>query len=213
MPAARPGGRVLLWMLSLGVAGYAFVGYGAMPLGKLVHPDMRATFTAHPVAVYLHVFAAAVALLLGPFQFSTRLRQAAIRVHRWTGRVYLGAGVLVGGLSGLYLSWFAYGGPVARLGFASLAVGWLYTGARAYVAIRNRRIDEHRRWMVRNFALAFAAVMLRLYLPLSMIAGADFAVAYAVIAWLCWVPNLVVAEAIVKAGDARFRQRTAADGR
>ena len=116
--------------------------------------------------------------------------------------MYLGAGVLVGGVSGLYLSWFAFGGPVARLGFATLAVGWLYTGARAYVAIRNRRIDEHRRWMVRNFALAFAAVMLRLYVPASVVAGADFGVAYSVIAWLCWVPNLIVAEAIVNASDA-----------
>ena len=199
MSFARSTGMGLLGVLSLGVAGYAFVGYGSQPLGKLVHPDMTSAFVAHPVAVYLHVFAAAVALLLGPFQFSTRLRQAAIRVHRWTGRVYLGAGVLVGGLSGLYLSQFAYGGPVARLGFATLAVGWLYTGVRAYLAIRRGRPDEHRRWMIRNFALAFAAVMLRLYLPASMVAGADFAVAYAVIAWLCWVPNLVVAEAIIGA--------------
>jgi hypothetical protein len=48
--------------------------------------------------------------------------------------------------------------------------------------------------MTRNFALTFAAVMLRLYLPIAVAAGADFELAYAIIAWLCWVPNLLVAD-------------------
>lgn len=185
---------LLLYLLSLGVAGYALIGYSVAPLGSLVHPDMRPDFTAHPVGVYVHVFAAALALLLGPFQFSSRLRSARPRLHRWLGRVYLGGGVLLGGFSGLYLSQFAFGGPAAKLGFAALAAFWLFTGARAYLAIRRRAVAEHRRWMMRNFALSFAAVMLRLYIPASVIAGLEFAAAYAAIAWLCWVPNLLFAE-------------------
>lgn len=190
----RSTGTLLLYVLALGVAGYAVVGYSIMPLGSLVHPEMKADFVAHPVGVYCHVFAAAVALLLGPFQFSARLRRTRLRLHRWMGRVYLGVGVLLGGLSGLYLAAFAFGGPVARVGFAALALCWLYSGWRAYIAIRRGLIDEHRKWMVRNFALAFAAVTLRIYLPIAIVAGVDFAVAYPVIAWLCWLPNLLAAE-------------------
>jgi hypothetical protein len=48
--------------------------------------------------------------------------------------------------------------------------------------------------MIRSFALTLAAVTLRLYLPLSRIAGIPFYDAYVPIAWLCWVPNLLVAE-------------------
>jgi hypothetical protein len=48
--------------------------------------------------------------------------------------------------------------------------------------------------MIRNFALTFAAVTLRIYLPASMAAGMEFEMAYRAIAWLCWVPNLVIAE-------------------
>jgi hypothetical protein len=110
------------------------------------------------------------------------------------GRTYLGVGVVVGGLSGLYMAVFAFGGVVAKLGFACLAVGWLYTGLRAYQAIRRGAVQEHCTWMVRNVALTLAAVTLRIYLPSSMIAAIPFEVAYPVIAWLCWVPNLVVAE-------------------
>ena len=187
-------GKGVFYFLSLGVAAYAVIGYGALPVGSLVHPDMKAGFVTQPFGVYIHVFAASTALLLGPFQFSSRIRQSGIHIHRWMGRIYLVAGVLIGGLSGLYIAQYAFGGPVARLGFTMLALCWLYTGFRAYSAIRGRAVEEHRKWMVRNFSLTFAAVMLRLYIPLSVLAGVDFASAYAAIAWLCWVPNLAVAE-------------------
>ena len=184
----------LLYFLTLGVAGYAVFAYGFLPLGSLVHPDMKANFLAHSTGIYTHAFASIVALTLGPFQFSTHLRQQYTNVHRWLGRTYLAVGVLVGGLSGLYMSQFAYGGLMAKLGFAALAVLWLYTGLRAYLAIRRSAIAEHRKWMVRNFSLTFAAVMLRLYLPASMVAGVEFSLAYPIIAWLCWAPNLAFAE-------------------
>lgn len=184
----------LLYFLTLGVTGYAVFVYGFLPLGSIVHPDMKANFLAHSTGIYAHIFASIVALTIGPFQFSTHLSQQYTNVHRWLGRVYLAVGVLVGGLAGLYMSQFAYGGVMAKLGFATLAVLWLYTGIRAYLAIRRGEVAEHRRWMVRNFSLTFAAVTLRLYLPISMVSGFDFLLAYPVIAWLCWVPNLVFAE-------------------
>lgn len=187
-------GYLALTLLSLGVAGYALFVYGFLPLGIALHPDMRATYEAQRIGIYAHVFAALFALVLGPFQFSARLRAARPVLHRWMGRLYLGIGVLVGGLAGLYMASLAYGGPVARLGFGLLALAWLYTGLRAYLAIRARQVAEHRRWMVRNFALTFAAVTLRIWLPASFATGVPFELAYPVIAWLCWVPNLLVAE-------------------
>jgi uncharacterized membrane protein len=183
-----------LLVLSLGVAAYALVAYGLGPIGAAVHPQMRATFEAHRLGIYAHVFASVFALALGPFQFSARLRTTRLALHRWLGRLYLGVGVLIGGLAGLYMAFHAFGGVPARLGFACLALAWLYSGLRAYMAVRSGDIASHRRWMVRNFALTFAAVTLRIYLPASMASGAAFEVAYAAIAWLCWVPNLALAE-------------------
>ena len=192
---------ISLIVLSLGVAIYAVVAYGFLPLGATVHPDMRGNYEAHRAGLYLHVFAAAFALGLGPLQFSTSLRARRPVLHRWCGRLYLGVGVLIGGLAGLYLAMHAFGGPGAQLGFACLAAAWLYTGLRAFLAIRVRDVAAHRRWMVRNFALTFAAVTLRLWLPAAVISGAPFAPAYAVVAWLCWVPNLLVAERVFISGD------------
>jgi uncharacterized membrane protein len=187
-------GICTLFLLAFGVVAYAVLAYGYLPLGSLVHPNMKASFLTHKVGIYAHIFASAVALSLGPFQFLARMRQRFVRLHRWMGRTYLGIGVLVGGLAGLYMATFAFGGIVSKLGFSFLAVLWLYTGLRAFLAIRRRDVIEHRRWMVRNFSLTLAAVTLRIYLPVSGIAGIPFELAYPVIAWLCWVPNLLVAE-------------------
>ena len=189
---------IALCMLSFAVAAYALVAYSVAPVGALVHPDMRAAFEANRVAVYLHVFCSLAALAIGPLQFSTRLRTRRLSLHRWLGRLFLGVAVLIGGLSGLYLAFHAFGGLTARLGFGCLAVAWLYTGLRAYLAVRAGKIAEHRAWMMRNFALAFAAVTLRIYLPSSLAAGVEFEMAYPYIAWACWVPNLVVAELLIR---------------
>jgi uncharacterized membrane protein len=183
-----------LAFLSLGVAGYALFVYAFLPLGRALHPDMQAAYEAHRVGIYTHVFASVFALVLGPFQLSARLRGTHLALHRWMGRLYLGVGVLVGGLAGLFMAFHAFGGAVSRLGFGALALAWLYTGLRAWLAIRGRDIASHRRWMVRNFALTFAAVTLRLWLPASVVSGIPFELAYPVIAWLCWLPNLVLAE-------------------
>jgi uncharacterized membrane protein len=190
-------GWILLCALSIGVAGYGVIVYAFLPLGAFVHPEIRPVFEAHPVGILAHVFAAALALLIGPFQFLARLRRALPALHRWLGRIYLGIGVLIGGVAGLYMAQHAFGGIVSRLGFASLALLWLYTGLKAWLAIRARDIAAHREWMIRNFALTFAAVTLRLYVPVAILSGLDFASAYAVIAWLCWVPNLIFAQWIV----------------
>ena len=190
-------GYGLVTLLSVGVAGYAVVTYGLFPLGSLVHPEMRQVFETNRLGIYSHIFGSAVALALGPLQFSERLRRRRPALHVWSGRLYLTLGVLIGGVSGLYMATRAYGGIVSHLGFGILALLWLFTGYRAYAAVRAREIDVHRRWMIRNFALTLAAVTLRIYLPLSMAAGFDFDIAYPAISWLCWVPNLALAQWLV----------------
>jgi uncharacterized membrane protein len=189
----RRTGYILVCILSLGVAAYAILMYGLGSGAQRLHPDMRAVFESHAVGIKTHIFTSSLALLLGPLQFSSRLRRQWPGLHRWLGRIYLAVAVAVGGVAGLYMSQFAFGGLPAQLGFAGLAIGWLYTGAMAYSAARKRDFAAHRKWMLHNFALTFAAVTLRLYLPPVFIFGWPFHSSYAVIAWLCWVPNLVVA--------------------
>ncbi len=141
---------------------------------------------------------AIVANLIGPFLFLPKLRsQPFLKLHRGFGTVYL-VGVLMGGAGELYLSFLAYGGLANKLGFMSLGVLWLWTGYCAYHHIWNKRIALHREWMIRNYALTYAGVMLRLWQVVGMMAGLEFGVSYAIVAWLSWIPNLIVAEWIIQ---------------
>jgi uncharacterized membrane protein len=156
-------------------------------------PFLRERISAIPLFVFLHLIGSAIALAVGPFQLNTRLRNSSLNRHRWMGRAYVG-GVAAGGLAAFVLAFFSQGGLPAHVGFGMLAVLWLCATAMAYTHIRAKNQPKHRQWMVRSYALTLAAVTLRVYLPLSMVAGMPFEPSYQTIAWLCWVPNLVVAE-------------------
>jgi uncharacterized membrane protein len=169
-------------------------GYAALLLGQALPlpPPIAANAQAAPWLV-VHIASGIVALLTAPWQFFNRQPGSALRLHRWTGRVYVAACTL-GGLAGLVLAAGSASGLLAALGFGLLALLWLVTTWTGLVlALRGKR-QAHRRWMVRSFALTLAAVTLRVYLPLAMAVGLPFALAYPVIAWLCWVPNLALAE-------------------
>ena len=181
-------------LLALLVAGYAI----AITLAAGIRPPLvRDLMATWPVAATAHFLGGAVALITGAFQVNSRLRARYLAWHRISGRVYVLA-VGVGGIAGFALALDSFAGPVARVGFGLLAVSWLVTTAMAYVRIRQRDITSHRAWMIRSYALTLAAVTLRIYLPASLMSGIDFRVAYPAIAWLCWVPNLVVAEWLIR---------------
>ena len=154
--------------------------------------------------IFIHAGAASTALLLGPFQFIARLRAARPKVHRWMGRTYVVA-CLVGGVSGLFLAAGCTSGPIAQAGFGLLAVCWLSANVQAWRLALAGRYAEHRRWMVRSFAMTFAAVTLRIYLPIAPMMGYDFLLAYVAISWLAWVPNLIVAELYLNSAKLRRR--------
>jgi hypothetical protein len=179
--------------IAIGLYGLAYLarGAGAFP------PGVREN-TAGGLALVAHATCAGIALATGPWQFIAPWRYKGRKPHRWIGRVYVIA-CLLGGLTGAALAWGTTSGPVAQSGFMGLAVAWLISTGLGWRYARAGNWVLHRRWMIRSFALSFAAVTLRLYLPLSIVAGFDFRVAYPAIAWLCWVPNLIAAELWLRA--------------
>jgi len=159
-------------------------------------PFLQERFATVPVAAYLHLAGAGIALAIGPFQLNTRLRNRFLQVHRWMGRTYV-VSVLLGGVAAFALATMSQAGLPTHMGFGLLAILWLFATGNAYRHIRAGDRVSHRRWMIRSYALTFAAVTLRIYLPLSQMAGLPFDAAYQTISWLCWVPNLIVAEWII----------------
>ena len=153
--------------------------------------------TWYMTVFYTHIAFGGLSLLIGWSQFSVRFRERYLQTHRSMGKVYV-VSVLVSSLAGLGIALFATGGIISIVGFEALAICWLLSNIKAYTSIRKGSVQEHQDWMIRNYALTFAAVTLRIWLPLSQAAlDIDFDHAYRIIAWMCWVPNLVVAELII----------------
>lgn len=141
----------------------------------------------------VHVASAATALLIGPAQFFPNLRARFKLMHRLMGRLYV-AGCLIGGVSGLALAVGVTNGRATALGFGTLAVLWFAATLLAWRHAVQRRLEDHKSWMIRSFALTLAAVTLRIYLPIGGMLPVSFESAYGAISFLCWVPNLLIAE-------------------
>lgn len=191
-------------LMAIGISVYFMIQYfvigadgSAFVLNKLNEMNLNSIWY---VMLYTHVTTAIIAISIGWIQFISKLRAKSYRLHKIIGRIYSGC-IVLSGISGIYLSFYATGGLISTLGFLMLSLAWLYTLYQAIRAIAVRKdIIAHKKWMTRNFALTFAAVTLRIYLPVSMLLfGTEhFNEYYQAIAWLCWVPNLFVAELILK---------------
>jgi hypothetical protein len=183
-----------LWLLIFFLA--ILIGLYALSVGMI--SATRSPFVSELIqnsfsSSLLHILGGGIVIIFGAAQFSQRLRSKRPTIHRWMGYVYI-AGVFVGGLAALNLSLYSSGGLVAHFGFGALAIIWLVSTAIAFNKIRQRKIIEHQRWMIRSYALTLAALTLRIYLPIALISGIPFEEVYPLIAWICWVPNILIAE-------------------
>jgi uncharacterized membrane protein YozB (DUF420 family) len=109
-------------------------------------------------ALVAHIAFGSIALVTACLQLWPRLRARRPAAHRWSGRVYVFAGAIPGGLVVLTITGFGIWGANQRTANTLLAVLWLVTTVAGYRAARRRRFAEHREWMVRSTALAFSIV-------------------------------------------------------
>lgn len=182
-----------LWWAMAGLATViALVSFRYVPGVGPLAPNVMANAFARGWLV-IHVAAASTAMLLVAPQLLPKLRLKAPGLHRWSGRVYAVA-CLIGAVSGIALAIGSTAGPIATAGFGLLAIAWLATTAMGWRTAMQRRFAEHRRWMIRSFTLTLAAMSLRFQLPMIPLLELDFLPAYRAISFLCWVPNVILAE-------------------
>src|ERR1700677_4428041 len=103
-----------------------------------------------------HTLAGIFALLIGPINFSSRIRQRHLTLHRVLGRIYV-VSVFVGSFTGIALAWGRPGLP----GTSMQAAAWMACTTAAFITARNRQIVQHRQWMARSYAVTFTFVSTR----------------------------------------------------
>ena len=159
-------------------------------------------------AFYTHISTSLFVLLSGGLQFSQKILYNHPRFHRGAGYVYVALVLLLAAPSGFIMALKANGGFAARTSFALTSLlWWAFTGL-AFYKIYKGKLQAHIAFMTRSYALTLSAITLRLYtllMPFTLhLRGVD---AYVTVAWLSWLPNLVVAEMLIRAGWIKLRAR------
>jgi uncharacterized membrane protein len=180
-----------------------FVVYGLLMIVVFVTRDrlllvadspLRQRYAPIPGLMFLHGIPGAAALFLGIFQFSSRLRQRHLRVHRLMGRIYVGSVAIAAPVAiAVALSL-----PVPTLTMASViqASAWVLTTATALYCVRTGRIQQHREWMMRSYPFAMVFVVVRAILAIPAVQRAGLTglaeVVWSVIAVACFLPSFLI---------------------
>lgn len=160
---------------------------------------------------YIHVFTSCFVLIAGFTQFNPWLLRNHRPFHRWMGWGYLVIVTMVSGPAAFVMAWYANGGLPARTSFMLLAFLWVvFTLYAGYYAVR-KKFQLHGAYMFRSYALTLSALTLRAYtwlLSLTTIHASARDI-YITTTWLSWVPNLILAEILIRKGfvEKVYRQR------
>ena len=165
------------------------LGYIFGPLERF-DPAFAVKYQANLYLVRTHALFSAAALCTGLVAFWQQTWRG--RVHAWVGRVY-GVGVLIGGITGVPMALMAEGGVSSRLAFLLQVCLWLTSLILAVTYARRKKFAPHRRFMIRNYALTYSAVISRLLLHGLQQMGIGFLDLYPVLSWT-WVLGLAVGE-------------------
>lgn len=155
-----------------------------------------------------HGIAGACALLLGPMQFSDRLRRRFTKVHRVVGRIYVG-GVFLAGPLGFYIQFFQERIGATRSFSIAAAVDallWMSTTGIALAFILRGNVNLHRQWMTRSFAVALVFLEVRV---ISGVTGWEKLGPQAdeTIVWVCVAFAVLAGDIVVQWQDFRSRPR------
>ena len=178
------------------------------------HSFLRQRYAPIPWLMLAHGVPGALALFLGVFQFSTRLRQRYLKLHRVMGRIYVGSAVI----SAPVALAVAIALPIPTLLMASSiqAIGWLVATATAIYCARTGKIQQHREWMLRGYPFAAVFVVVRVLLAIPAIDRMGVlgvaTVVWSVIASACFLPSFVIAWQALAASRRAVKIRTVPPG-
>ncbi len=187
-----------LFCIGVGLYPLAYLSSGFREQGVLDSKSQKLLMSnAYLAAFYLHISSGALALLTGWSQFLKSWRNKHLRFHRYLGYLYV-TSVFISSIAGFIIALFSTGGTIGAVGFGILAVLWFITNLLAVANIKKGKVKEHEKWMIRNYGLTFSAVTLRIYLPILLMIGLDIAQGLQIVAFLCWIPNIMATEAYIQ---------------
>jgi uncharacterized membrane protein YfcA len=165
-------------------------------------------FRNHPTLLYFHAAGMGTALAIGAFQFVPAIRRRWLRVHQSVGVVYMAA-ALIGSLSGgiFAITLPAEPGMPAVVAIVGVASTTFCFTAMGLLRLMQGDFEHHGEWMIRSFSQTLSGTTLRIMIVTLDLAGLPWHENYMIALWMCWVPNLIVAELIINYRRARRHGR------
>jgi uncharacterized membrane protein len=111
--------------------------------------------------IYLHGIPGAIALLIAPIQFSSRIRNRYPAFHRASGYFYF-VSVLITAPMGMYVARLLSSNPVSYTISWVHGGSWLFCTLVAIKLVRNGDIARHREWMMRSYSWALVFITARI---------------------------------------------------
>ncbi len=175
LPDARPGTTWWRrpWIAPLALLVAAFLAYSVPPYLTLDPARSRVPappgFAAHYWFLVAHILFGTIAIVGVILQIWPWLRRTHPVAHRRIGRVYVFGGAIPSALMALTIAPFSVFGPAAgALNFAG-GLLWLGFTIAGFRATRQRRYADHRKWMIRSFAMTINTLLSRVYVPLAFL--------------------------------------------
>lgn len=160
------------------------------------HPlSFEFRYVSYPWLAYGHIVPSIVFLLLAPIQLWRGFRNRHLKWHRRIGRVAILAGLLSGIFAVVFGFFLSYGGALEAGAAVLFGIWFIAALSIAYRAIRRRDVRNHRRWMIRAYAVALAVGTVRLWIGLLTAVGIlELRDAFGVAFWLSFAMHVVAAE-------------------
>ena len=149
--------KTILWLVLGSTVAFVFITSELLLITDYpMYHAYRLQVIADRHLLIPHTIAGTLAFLIGPINFSSRIRQRYLRLHRVLGRIYV-ISVFVGSFTGIALAAGRPGLP----GTSMQAAAWMVCTTAAFITARNRQIVQHRQWMTRSYAVTFTFVSSR----------------------------------------------------
>jgi uncharacterized membrane protein len=156
--------------------------------------------------LYLHIGFACVSMASGLINFSIHSDEKRRRFHRLIGYIYVSSVVLVVLTSG-YMAPYATGGKISSIGYNLLNMLWLVITTTALVHIRNKRVVQHRRWMIRSYVFCYTNLLIHLLtFVLQQIIGISYTTSYTIGLYGAIVLLIVAPEVIFRIEKSRLQE-------
>ena len=166
-------------------------------------------FAHYPYLTLIHIIPGLLFMILGPLQFSPRIRSRYPKFHRVNGRIFLICSGIIG-TSALAMSFGmpAIGGVNQAAATTLFGAFFLFALAKAFWHIRRREITLHRQWMIRAYAVGLAVATIRpiigFFFATSRLTHLTPHEFFGTAFWLGFTLQLIAAEAWVRYTEQPF---------